>query len=184
VHSSNHFVMLSATAPLPGVLYFPVVESDKTQHPEHLLCCRNAHSYLQMVRRDQDKRPPTHKLLEAISRVLDLSTQFPDLALDPLLKPIIAAARTRYGLDALLPKVKSMRRILPDTMLRAELLRRGVFCTACGYCLSTPVFGCSSRGVAATGTPIVCIAMITTWIYRLAVPGPHIHGCCCIYRSM
>lgn len=79
-----------------------------------------------MVHRHQDKHPPTHKLLAAISRVLELSTQFPDLALDPLLKPIIAAARTRYSLDALLPKVKSMRRILPDTMLRAELLRRGV----------------------------------------------------------
>lgn len=90
------------------------------------MCFCHPALYLQMVQRDQDKHPPTHKLLAAISKVLDLSTQFPDLALDPLLKPIIAAARTRYSLDALLPKVKSMRRILPDTMLRAELLRRGV----------------------------------------------------------
>lgn len=47
------------------------------------------------------------------------------MQLAPLLQPVIAAARTRYSLDALVPKVKRMRRVLPDTQLREALMSRG-----------------------------------------------------------
>lgn len=80
-------------------------------------------------------------MLQAICNILDLSQQFPDLDLAPLLRPVIAAAKTRYSLEALMPKVTRMRRLLPDTALREALLRRGkclvtglklAFCTAPG----------------------------------------------------
>lgn len=81
-----------------------------------------------------DRRLPTYKLLEAISRVLDYCQQFPDLQLAPLLQPVIAAARTRYSLDALVPKVRRMRRVLPDTQLREALMCRGGYARG-GACL-------------------------------------------------
>jgi len=49
-------------------------------------------------------------MLQAICNILDLSQQFPDLDLAPLLRPVIAAAKTRC---------------MPDTALREALLRRG-----------------------------------------------------------
>lgn len=68
---------------------------------------------------------PAHKMLQAISKVLDLSQRFPEIDLVPLIKPVIEAAKVHYSLDALMPKVKSMKRLLPDTALRDALMREG-----------------------------------------------------------
>ena len=68
---------------------------------------------------------PTHQMLQTISKVLDLNKQFPDLDPAPLLRPIIALARTQYSWEALVPKIRRMKRLLPDAELRAALLSRG-----------------------------------------------------------
>lgn len=74
---------------------------------------------------DPRSRMPTHQMLQTISKVLDLNKQFPDLDPAPLLRPIIALARTQYSWEALVPKLRRMKRLLPDAELREALLSRG-----------------------------------------------------------